>query len=118
MARISFDGEIPRVNIRLPSGDAEALTRFVRELVRIPSPSTQEGPLAARVAEEMRRVGFADVWVSRIGSVIGTSDRARPKLLLDGHMDTVDVGDPARWPTSPYGGQIENGILYAAAPAT
>jgi len=99
--------------IRLPPGDAEALARFVQELVRIPSPSTQEGALAARVADEMRRVGIADLWVSRIGSVIGHIGPGRgPKLLFDGHMDTVDVGDPARWSNSPYGGEIENGILY------
>ena len=36
--------------IRLPVGDAEALARFLQELVCIPSPSTQEGALAARVA--------------------------------------------------------------------
>ena len=99
--------------IRLPASDAEALARFVQELVRIPSPSTQEGALATRVAEEMRRVGFADVWISRIGSVIGRIGPGHgPKLLFDGHMDTVDVGDPARWSRPPYGGVIENGVLY------
>ena len=99
--------------IRLPASDAEALARFVQELVRIPSPSTQEGALATRVAEEMRRVGFADVWTSRIGSVIGRIGPGHgPKLLFDGHMDTVDVGDPARWSRPPYGGVIENGVLY------
>jgi len=101
------------VIIRLPASDAEALARFVQELVRIPSPSTQEGALATRVAEEMRRVGFADVWTSRIGSVIGRIGPGHgPKLLFDGHMDTVDVGDPARWSRPPYGGVIENGVLY------
>lgn len=99
--------------IRLPASDAEALARFVQELVRIPSPSTQEGALATRVAEEMRRVGFADVWTSRIGSVIGRIGPGHgPKLLFDGHMDTVDVGDPARWSRPPYGGVIEDGVLY------
>ncbi|MBN1138613.1 MAG: YgeY family selenium metabolism-linked hydrolase [Anaerolineae bacterium] len=99
--------------IRLPVSDAEALARFVQELVRIPSPSTQEGAMADRVAEEMQRVGFADVWVSRIGSVIGHIGPGHgPKLLFDGHMDTVDVGDLARWSRPPYGGVIEDGILY------
>jgi len=101
------------VIIRLPASDAEALAKFVQELVCIPSPSTQEGALAARVAEEMRRVGFTDVWVSRIGSVVGHIGPGHgPKLLLDGHMDTVDVGDPDRWIRPPYGGVIENGVLY------
>jgi putative selenium metabolism hydrolase len=99
--------------IRMPAGDAEALARFLQELVRIPSLSTQEGALAQRVADEMRRVGIQDVWMSRIGSVVGRIGPGRgPKLLFDGHMDTVDVGDPQRWPHPPYDGIIENGVLY------
>jgi putative selenium metabolism hydrolase len=101
------------VIIRFPASDAEALARFVQDLVRIPSPSTQEEAIAARVAEEMRRVGLAEVWTSRIGSVVGRIGPGHgPKLLFDGHMDTVDVGDPARWSHPPHGGVIENGVLY------
>jgi putative selenium metabolism hydrolase len=85
----------------------------LQDLVRIPSLSTQEGALAGRLAEEMRRVGFADVWTDRIGNVIGRLGAGRgTKLLLNGHMDTVDVGDPARWSRPPYSGAIEQGILY------
>jgi putative selenium metabolism hydrolase len=101
------------VIIHFPASDAAALTRFVQELVRIPSPSTQEQAIASRVGEEMRRTGFADVWTSRIGSVIGhIGPGSGPKLLFNGHMDAVDVGDPARWTHPPHDGVIENGILY------
>jgi len=99
--------------IRLPASDAEALARFLQELVRIPSLSTQEGAMGQRVADEMRRVGFNEVWISRIGSVVGRIGAGHgPKLLFNGHMDTVDVGDPERWTHPPYGGVIENGVLY------
>jgi putative selenium metabolism hydrolase len=101
------------VNIRFPAGHAEAMAHFLQELVRIPSLSTHEEAVATRMVQEMKRVGFTEVWTDRIGNVIGRiGPGAGPKLLLDGHMDTVDVGDPARWRHPPYDGQIKDGILY------
>jgi putative selenium metabolism hydrolase len=101
------------VNIRFPASHAEALARFLQDLVRIPSLSAQEEAVAIRLADEMRKVGFADVWTDRIGNVIGRIGAGSgPKLLFDGHMDTVDVGDPARWSVPPYDAVIRDGVLY------
>ncbi|MGD2039796.1 MAG: YgeY family selenium metabolism-linked hydrolase [Anaerolineae bacterium] len=101
------------MRIRFPASDAEALAHFLQELVRIPSLSTQEGAVAARLAEEMRRVGFAEVWTDRVGNVVGRIGPGNgAKLLFDGHMDTVDVGDPSRWPHRPYDAVIKDGILF------
>jgi len=101
------------VKIRFPANQAEALATFLQDLVRIPSLSTHEGAVAARVAQEMKRVGFAEVRTDRIGNVIGRIGTGRgPKLLLNGHMDTVDVGELDRWPHPPYGAVIQDGVLY------
>ena len=101
------------MKIGFPASHAEAMATFLRELVRIPSLSTHEEAVAIRLAEEMRRVGFVEVWTDRIGNVIGRVGTGQgPKLVFDGHMDTVAVGDPARWLHPPYDAVIENGILY------
>lgn len=101
------------LNIPFPARHAEAMATFLQELVRIPGLSTHEDAVAVRLAEEMRRVGFDDVWVDRIGNVIGRIGSGRgPVLLFDGHMDTVDVGEIARWPHPPYDGVIEDGVLH------
>ncbi len=101
------------MKIGFPANQAEALATFLQDLVRIPSLSTQEGAVAARLVQEMERVGFAEVRVDRIGNVIGRIGSGRgPTLLLNGHMDTVGVGDVARWPHPPYGAVIQDGILY------
>jgi len=109
--------------------DKDDLVRFAQDLIRTPSPSTNEKALAERLAEEMRRVGFPRVRHDRIGNVIGclpsTSLRGEPvepsghrgastgpRLLYNGHMDTVSVSDPASWARDPYGAQIEDGVLY------
>ncbi|TEU15116.1 MAG: YgeY family selenium metabolism-linked hydrolase [Anaerolineales bacterium] len=97
----------------LSSQDRDALIGFLQDLVRTPSPSTQEGEVAQRLVEEMQRVGFAEVTTDRIGNVIGRIGSGRgSKLLYNGHMDTVDVTDPGLWPCDPYGAEIEEGVLY------
>jgi putative selenium metabolism hydrolase len=101
------------VNLPFPASLASAMAAFLQDLVRIPSPSTHEDKLAHRLAEEMRLAGFAEVWIDRIGNVVGRIGAGQgPKLLLNGHMDTVDVGELARWRHAPYDADIEDGVLY------
>jgi putative selenium metabolism hydrolase len=97
----------------LASQDRNDLVTFLQDLVRTPSPSTQEKAVAERLAEEMRQVGFPQVKRDRIGNVIGRlGDDTGPRLIYNGHMDTVGVGDPASWSRDPYGAQLEGGVLY------
>ncbi|HID88949.1 MAG TPA: M20/M25/M40 family metallo-hydrolase, partial [Anaerolineae bacterium] len=82
-------------------------------MVRIPSPSTQEGPLAKRIVAEMERLGFRDVRVDRVGNVVGwVGEEEGPTLMLNGHMDTVWVSDIQAWTHDPFGAEIEGGRLY------
>jgi len=98
---------------RLSTEDQQHMIAFLRDLVRTPSLSCQEGAVAARIADEMRAVGFRDVAMDRIGNVVGRMGRGSgPVLLFDGHMDTVGVSDPSAWQRDPFGAEIENGILY------
>ena len=102
----------------LSAQDRSDLTEFLRDLVRIPSPSCQERAVAERLAAEMRRVGFDEIRVDRIGNVIGRIGAgAGPRLLYNGHMDTVGVGDPSAWRHEPFGAEIEEGILYGRGAA-
>ncbi len=98
--------------------DREALTSFLQDMIRIPSPSSQEGAMAERLAAEMRAVGFAEVWTDRVGNVVGRiGPGSGPRLFYDGHMDTVGVGDPSAWTRDPFGAAVENGILYGRGAA-
>ncbi|MBC7257976.1 MAG: YgeY family selenium metabolism-linked hydrolase [Chloroflexi bacterium] len=93
--------------------DTDALVQFAQDLIRIPSPSGQEGALAQRLAEEMRRLGWENVFTDRIGNVVGRLGSGEPPILLyNGHMDTVGPGDPKQWTRDPYAAELENGILY------
>lgn len=101
------------MRIPFPADDAESMARFLQELVQIPSLSTHEEAAAARLSEEMRRAGFAEVWTDRVGNVIGRVGKGEgPSLLYGGHLDTVDVGESTRWLHPPYDGVIQDGVLY------
>src|SRR5512137_803100 len=96
----------------LPAQDRQRMTAFLRELIRTPSYSCQEGAVAECIADEMRAVGFQDVAMDRIGNVVGRI-RSRhdggPTLMFDGHMDTVGVSDHSSWKRDPFGAEVENG---------
>jgi LysW-gamma-L-lysine carboxypeptidase len=53
------------------------------------SPSGSEGEITILLAEEMRGLGFK-VTVDEVGNVEGRAGSGSPKILLCGHMDTVE----------------------------
>jgi putative selenium metabolism hydrolase len=61
----------------------------------------------------MRALGLRDVRADRIGNVVGwVGQDEGPVLMLNGHMDTVQVSDPDKWHHAPFGAEIENDLLY------
>jgi putative selenium metabolism hydrolase len=98
--------------------DRQSLIGFLCALVRTPSPSTQEAAVGELIEAEMRRIGFDDVWTDRIGNVIGRIGTGEgPRLLCDGHMDTVGIGERSAWRRDPFGAEIEDGVLYGRGAA-
>ena len=100
-------------SLKLDNGQRKRMNTFLRDLVCTPSYSTREDLVAERIAVEMERLGFRDVQTDRIGNVIGwLGADDGPILMLNGHMDTVDVSDGSKWTREPFGGEIEDGHLY------
>jgi putative selenium metabolism hydrolase len=89
-----------------------------REFVRIPSPTGQEGELAALVAARMETLGFR-VETDALGTVLGQRKGARPGpvLVLDAHLDTVPVTSGAEWTHDPFGAELEGGRLWGRGSA-
>ncbi len=91
--------------------DNQALEQFLLRLVAARSYSTEEGDVAAVLRDELAGFGF-DVTVDEIGNVIGTLRLGDgPTVLLDSHLDTVVVVDPAEWTRKP-SGEIVDGRAY------
>lgn len=87
---------------------------FAQDLIRIPSLPGQEGDLAARVLAEFKRLRFDDVWTDDAGNCYGRiKGRGDGRtLMLNCHLDMVDVGDAASWEIPPFEGRIADGFLH------
>ena len=109
----------PEALERRPELSAAALERLLRDLVRIPSvnPGVGEAALAAHVVDVLERSTAATVDVVEtfpdrpsVAAVLGSG--GGPTLVLNGHLDTVPVDDPARWSVDPFAGAVHDGLLY------
>jgi putative selenium metabolism hydrolase len=88
------------------------MIEFLRNLIRTPSLSGDEGRVAELVAEEMESLGYA-VEVDEMGSVVGRRGAADGRsILFDAHMDHIDVGALDRWSLDPYAASVVGGVLY------
>lgn len=91
----------------------DTIIQFMRDIVAIPSYESQIGPVGGRIAEEMRFLGFDDVWFDRMGNIVGRIGSGSRVLVYDSHIDTVGIGDPEAWEWDPFVGKVEDGILFA-----
>ena len=71
-----------------------------------PQSSGQEREVAQLMKRKMEEYGFDEVLIDRYGSVLGRMRGRRPgkTILLDGHIDNVDVIDADEWTHDPFGG--------------
>jgi putative selenium metabolism hydrolase len=80
------------------------MTKFLRDLIRIPGESCGEKETAARIVEEMQKVGFDEAGIDKMGNVIGYMGNGKTLICFDGHIDTVGIGNRDNWKFDPYEG--------------
>lgn len=85
-----------------------------RKLVQARSYSGEEGQAAEELSLYFKEKGFDDVTVDTYGNIIGRIKGKYPgkKIVFDGHMDTVPVGNEADWSYPPFGAEIHDGRIY------
>ncbi len=82
----------------------EDMTKFLRDMVRIPSESQQEKDVILRIKEEMEKVGFDKIEIDPMGNIIGTIGKGKRLIAMDAHIDTVGIGERKNWDFDPYEG--------------
>jgi putative selenium metabolism hydrolase len=80
------------------------MTKFLRDLIRLPGESCGEKATAARIVKEMKKVGFDEAGIDKMGNVMGHIGKGKTLIAFDGHIDTVGVGNMANWKFDPYEG--------------
>ena len=102
---------------RIVDAHHEDMVRFAQKLIQTPSLPGQEQQLADLVQSELERLGYDRVRRDEVGNVIGLMRGAGGghSLMLNSHMDHVDVGDVSQWPHPPYEGAIAGGFIWGLA---
>ncbi|GBD68817.1 MAG: YgeY family selenium metabolism-linked hydrolase [Tetragenococcus halophilus] len=80
------------------------MTKLLRDLVRIPGESADEGKKLQRTKEEMDKLGFDQVEFDPMGNLLGYMGTGKTLIAFDGHMDTVAIGEKKNWQFDPYEG--------------
>jgi putative selenium metabolism hydrolase len=90
------------------------LMHFARLLIQTPSLPGQEQYIATIVQHEMEQLGYDQVWRDEVGNLIGLlkGTGGGKALMLNTHMDHVDVGDPSQWPYPPYSATLSDGYIW------
>ena len=80
------------------------MTKFLRDLIRIPGESCGEEGVIKRIAAEMEAVGFDEVVIDGLGNVLGYMGEGERLIAYDAHIDTVGLGNLSNWNFDPYEG--------------
>jgi putative selenium metabolism hydrolase len=87
------------------------MTRFLRDMIRLPSESCQEKAVIERIKEEMEKVGFDKVEIDPMGNVLGTIGNGKHMIAMDAHIDTVGIGNKHNWEFDPYEGYEDDEVI-------
>ena len=84
------------------------------DLIRCPSVTPAEGGAIGLLEDVLGDAGFRCTRISRGGveNLFARWGTADPVFAFNGHTDVVPPGDEALWTRPPFGGEVEDGVLY------
>lgn len=80
------------------------MTKFLRDLVKLPAESCEEKEVVLRIKQEMEKVGFDKVEIDPMGNILGYMGTGKTLVAYDAHIDTVGIGEISNWTFDPYEG--------------
>ncbi|MCD4651634.1 MAG: YgeY family selenium metabolism-linked hydrolase [Candidatus Cloacimonetes bacterium] len=90
---------------------------FLSRLVQTPSFSMKEQDVVQVIKAEMEKIGFDDIWIDALGSIIGWIGNGPRLIAFDAHIDTVYPGNADNWETPPFSGIIKDGYVHGRGTA-
>ena len=89
------------------------IANFLKDIASIPSLSSQEGEVVKFMAAAMKEMGYEEVVIDGMGNLLGRIGSGPRVIAIDGHCDTVDIGDISLWnKCQPYPSVIQDGKVY------
>jgi len=88
------------------------MSKFLRDLIAIPSESCQEEGVIRRTIAEMEKLGYDKAEIDPEGNALGWMGTGDKIIAFDGHIDTVGIGNISNWEHDPYKGYETDEIIY------
>lgn len=110
-----MDGQTKGIPTDAAALSAKRLAELTSRYVSIPSVNGEhpERALAMAIAEDLRSSGFEPVLIGDVSRPsLGVSTGGEPRVVLNGHLDTVPVDDSAEWRFDPFAGVISEGSVH------
>jgi putative selenium metabolism hydrolase len=85
---------------------------FLAKMIQTPSFSMKEKEMIQVIKMEMEKVGFDEIRIDGLGSIIGTIGNGARLIAFDAHIDTVYPGNLDNWNFPPHEGRIEDGKVW------
>ncbi|MCF7919269.1 MAG: YgeY family selenium metabolism-linked hydrolase [Candidatus Cloacimonetes bacterium] len=87
--------------------EQETAQRLSR-MIKTPSFSGKENDMVQLLLTEMENLGFEEVRLDELGSIIGRMGNGKRIIAFDAHIDTVYPGNKANWDFPPHSGEIRD----------
>lgn len=87
------------------------MSKFLRDMIAIPSESCDEKDVVLRIKKEMEHVGFDKVEIDPMGNILGYIGKGDKLIAMDAHIDTVGVGNLDNWDYDPYKGYEDDEVI-------
>ena len=88
------------------------MSRFLRDMIAIPSESCEEEGVVMCIKAEMEKLGYDKVEIDKLGNIIGWMGDGEKIIAIDSHIDTVGIGNINNWEHDPYEGYETDDIIY------
>lgn len=89
-----------------------AMSKFLRDMIAIPSESGNEKAIINRIREEMEIAGFDKIEIDPMGNLLAYIGTGQHLIAMDAHVDTVGPGNIDNWKHDPYKGAEDESAIY------
>jgi len=87
------------------------MSKFLRDMIAIPSESCNEKEVVLRIKKEMESAGFERIKIDPMGNILGYIGKGEHLIAMDAHIDTVGTGNLSNWNYDPYKGYEDEDII-------
>ncbi len=103
--------DLSRIILKKAEEYSEYTANNLSRLIRIKSLSGDEEGVAKALKQMMEEAGFDEAGIDGLGNVIGRIGNGKKIIAIDGHIDTVDLGNTEDWNFPPLSGEIKDGYV-------